>query len=66
MANLGEPPPGDDVMELHGLLPRAGLILPDAIRRHAEGAHALARGRGAKLRIAGDVSEDKGLVEIHE
>ena len=52
-------------MEFCRLLALAGLILVETVGGHAKGAHALAGGRGTELRIAGDVAEHKGLIEVH-
>src|SRR5690606_12715763 len=62
---LAELAPRLDVEEGGLLLPLLGLaVLPAAVHRDGEGAHALPRGGEAQLRVAGDVPADRDRVDV--
>jgi len=58
-------PPSDAIMIFRFFLLLAGLILPDVIRGHGKGSDIDARRGGSHFRIAGQIADDHGFVEIH-
>src|SRR3989344_3246744 len=65
-AVLGGAAEDDDVVVVNGLLLSPSLlVLPDAVRGNRERADLGARGQGAGLRVAGQVADERGAVEVH-